>query len=191
MVWIYIICALLILFFFIRNLVSHQQYRAYQKEALFAFDDTRPIHKASRIIAFVLFVFFVGELLYLLLINRHYDLSAIMMRICLISGCALFAFVPYSTGKWLITPQGVFSYDHSLLIPFEEMVAAQLLDRGKKAFVLVKVRKLEKELLKKDSYAFMVPPADASTVVSLLRDFITLEDKAREKKRRQSLTREV
>lgn len=183
MVWFYIFGTLLILFFLLRNIISEQNYRRYKKEAVLVFDDTRPSHKAFRLVFTIGLIVMVIILIITIFVRKNPDFNNIMMEICLLAVCCLYAIVPYSQGKWVVTEGGVFLYNYNLFIKWSEMASARPLSAGKKSFLMIYLLGNEGNRLKKNNYPVMLPGPQVQEMQNMFREFISLEDKRRQKLR--------
>lgn len=178
MVWIYIGAALLMIFFLLRNIVSQQMYLRYAKEAVLVFDDSRKSHKVFRIVSLCLFILMVIALVYTVIVSKV-TFTVLMGEICLISVFALYAFVPYTHGKWVVTEEGVYLYNYNLFIRWSEMVSARPEASGKKSFLILHLLGDEGNKLKKLDYPLMLEGPRVQEMQAMFREFIALEDKRR------------
>lgn len=183
MVWFYIFGTLLILFFLLRNVISEQNYRKHKETAFMVFDDTRRSHKVYRICFFIGFLLMIAVLVVTLFVLRLYDFNTIMAEICLLAFCALSSFVPYTQGKWTLSEEGVFLYNYNLFIKWSEMASAKPLASGKKSYLMIYLLGNEGNKLKKNYYPVMLPGPQVQEMQNMFREFISLEDKRRQKLR--------
>lgn len=183
--WIYIFCTLLIIFSLLKNIMAEISYRKYKENAIFIFDDTRTGHKIMRIIFCALLIFMVICLI-LTITKVGYDFDTIMAEICLISASCLFAFVPYSQARWIVTEGGVFIYNYNLFIPWSEMTSTKPAAAGKKSYLIIFLRGDDTNRLKKKNYPIMLPGEKVTQMQNMFREFISLEDKRRMKLRREA-----
>lgn len=185
--WIYLAATLLIVFFLLRNIIADSNYRQQKKDGIFVFDDTRPSHKYSRIFFMVLGVLIAGVSIYLMA-KRRIDFELITGAICLISGCILFAFFPYSQARWVLKEDGMFLYNYNIFLPWEDIINIKNIGQGKKSFLMIYLRESSKDALKKKNYPVMVLPAErTSEIHNMIREFIAVEDKRRNKRRLEAL----
>ncbi len=182
MVWIYIGAALLMMFFLLRNIVSQQTYQRYAKEAVLVFDDKRRSHRIFRIVFFCFFVLMVVALIYTLFFDKM-TFSVVMIEICLCTVCALYAFVPYTHGKWVVTEEGIYLYNFNLFIRWSELVSARPEASGKKSFLVLHLLGDEGNKLKKLDYPLMLEGEKVQEMQAMFREFIALEDKRRHRLR--------
>lgn len=188
MTYVYLVCTILIAFFLIKNIVSTGHFKARRGDALVVFDDDRKIHRISRIVFGVLFALMLMALAVYLIRGRELDILQLSILICLILCFALFGFVPYTSGRWLIAEGGVYVYNQDRFIPWSELIACRIFGQGKKTYLQLDLIKTESDRLKKGTYLLMLPAEKAQDTADMIREFIALEDKARAKRRRERLS---
>ena len=179
MMWFYIFGTLLILFFLFKNIHNGGLYRTYCQKAAFIFEDSRAAFKISQIIFRVIMVLAALLLLALLFIWHDYDPAQIIACVCLILGGVLFGFFPFSAGRWVVTTEGIFIYNYGIFIPWGKMIHAEILPRHKKTYILIHIKHLESEHLKKTAYPLLVPGEQAMDICNMIKDFINAIQKKR------------
>ena len=190
MITVYLLATLLIAFFLIKNIVAAGHFRARSEEALIVFKGEHRGRRIVRIVFVAAFALMVGVLFFYLFTTDQLDVLQLSILICLILCFALFGFVPYSAGKWLISADGVYVYNQDRFIPFNELIACRLVGEGKRSYLQLDLIKQDSDRLKKGTYLLQIPPEKARDTADMLRDFIALEDKARARRRRERLTEE-
>lgn len=187
MIWFYISGTLLLTFFLLKNIHSTGEYKKYSKQALFVFDDTTKLHKASKI--FFIICFFIA--LIMLLVSFFFlkvrEPDTLMINICLIIGCFLFGFFPFTPGRWVLAKEGIYVYNYNIFIPWGQMIGNQIIARKRKTFLMLSLKQLDGEHLKRTMYPLLIPSHQATDVSHMIRDFINLLEK---KKYRKQLNEE-
>ncbi len=182
MIWLNLAAALLLGFFLLRNIVADNTYRRYAKDGIFVFDDTRQSQKilklVFRIILVLLFIYF----LYVLIAGgMSFELA--LGFVCLFSGCILFGFFPYSQARWVLLENGIFLYNYNYLIPWEDMIRVRQFGE-KYSYLMIYLRASKADKLKRKQYPMMVLPGEKTAdIQNMIRDFISVEDKRRFKRR--------
>ena len=187
MMWFYIIGTLCIFFFLIKNIHSDREFKEYSKEAITVYQDTRTSHKAARIFFKVLFVLLILLGIAAIFFLHIQDPSSILSLLCLILGCFLFAFYPFTPGRWVLTNRGIYVYNTGTFIPWTQMVGTEILPRGKQTFIILNIKQTEKEHGKRTAYPLLVPGSQAKDLCNMIREFITVMDR---KKYRKQLNEE-
>lgn len=182
MMWFYILGTLCIVFFLLKNIHSTGEYKKYSEKAVFVFDDTRKAHKVSRIFFAVCFVIACVLLVVSLLVLHVQDPGSIMGLICLTIGSFLFAFFPFTPGRWVLTDQGIYLYNYNAFIPWTQMIGTQITARGKKTYLILTLKQTEKESLKKTMYPLLIPADQAVKISNMIGDFIKMIEKKRYRK---------
>lgn len=189
MLYVLIILTLVVLYFLVRNLYSTYRYHQYKKEAIRVFDDTRRSHKVSRLIFGVIFVLVLGFSIYQYATAQLWDMSTQLSAICLLLLSALYAFVPYTHGRWVIVKDGIYLYNYNEFIPWSEMIAVSIFGNNKKAYLRIDLLREPGNRLKKGFYPMMVPGDQAEETRNMIRDFINLEEKERQRRHKEHLVK--
>lgn len=190
MITVYLLATLLIAFFLIKNIVANGHFKARSEGALVVFRGETRVRRISRIVFIIAFVLMIGVLLFYLFTSDQLDLLQLAILVCLILCFALFGFVPYSPGKWLVSAEGVYVYNQDRFIPFDELIACRIVGEGKRSYLQLDLIKQDSDRLKKGTYLLQIPAEKARDTADMIRDFITLEDKARARRRRERLSGE-
>lgn len=177
MIYLYILCSLILLFFLVRNIVARNEYKAYQKDAVFVFDDQRKGFLIRRIIFGVFFVLFLFLIVFLLF-KKVQDFQSFMILISLAAGSALFCFVPYTAGRFVVTEEGIYVYNALRLIKWSEIINFSLEARGKVSYIILNTSRAENEKMTRTAFPLLVTPADKTLVLrDLIQDMLSLEAK--------------
>ena len=131
MMWFYILGTLLIFFFLIRNIQSDREFKQYSQEAITVFHDQRKTHKFARILFKILFVLSIILFIVSVVVWKIQDPGSLLSVFCLVIGCFLFAFFPFTPGRWVLTQKGIFIYNNGVFIPWTRMIGSEILPRGK------------------------------------------------------------
>ena len=190
MITVYLLATLLIAFFLIKNIVAARHFRSRSENALIVFTGEGRARRISRIVFIVLFVLMSGVLIFYIVSSDQLDVLQLSIQICLILCFALFGFVPFSAGKWLVSAEGIYVYNQDRFIPFSELIACRLTGEGKRSYLQLDLIKQDSDRLKKSLYLLQIPPEKARDTADMIREFITLEDKARLRRRRERLAEE-
>ena len=182
MMWFYILGTLAMGFFLIKNIYNYGLYKDYAKTAIFTFEDTRPFYKAMRILFSLCFFIFVVLLLLACFVWHPQDPSTWLSIICLLVGSFLFAFFPFTAGRWIMTDRGIYVYNYGTFIAWPQMIGVQIVPRGKKAFLVLTLKKGDGDQLKKTSYPLMIEGAKAVDLSNMIREFINTVDRKRYRK---------
>ena len=131
-----------------------------------------------------LFVFFIFVVLLLLacFVWHPQDPSTWLSIICLLVGSFLFAFFPFTAGRWIMTDRGIYVYNYGTFIAWPQMIGVQIVPRGKKAFLVLTLKKATASSLKKTSYPLMIEGAKAVDLSNMIREFINTVDRKRYRK---------
>ena len=178
----YILGTLLILFYLLKNIHSYSEYKRYSQQAIAVFDDTRKSHKVIRTLftlGFVAALIFIPIALFVLKI-RQPDL--LMCILCLALGCALFAFYPFTPGRWVITEHGIYIYNNNVFLPWGQIIGTEIVPRGKKTFIIINLKQTEKEHMKRTSYPVMAPGPKAKDICNMIREFVNMLERKRYRK---------
>lgn len=183
MVGIEIGALLLVMFFLLRNVAASLRYRemaAASRKMMgssdFVFDDTRISHKVFRVVCFILMVLVIAAMVYLNA-RRLLSVSMLFSGLTVTAAAALFAFVPYTGYRWAVVPDGIFIYNYNTVVLWTEMISVRLLGAGRKAYLLLDLRKRDDEVLKKTTYPLLADVSRIQTARSLIRDFINANTK--------------
>lgn len=177
MIYVYILCSLILLFFLVRNIVALGEYRSYQKDAVFVFEDQRKSFRVSRIVFGIFFVIFLSLIVFLLF-RKVRDFQAFMILVSLAAGSALFCFVPYTNGRFVVTDQGIYVYNALRLIKWSEIINFTLEARKKDSYLILNTSRAENERMTRTNFPLLVTPSDKTPLLrDLIRDMIALEAK--------------
>jgi len=182
MIWLNLAAALLLGFFLLRNISADSAYRRCSKEGIFVFDDTRRSHRISKLVFRILLVLILVYFFYLLF-TGSLSFEVILGFVCLVFGCVLFGFFPYTQARWVLLENGVFLYNYNYLIPWEDMIRVKQFGE-KYSYLMIYLRASRADKLKKTQYPMMVLPGEKTTdIQNMIREFIAVEDKRRFKRR--------
>ena len=177
MIYVYILCSLILLFFLVRNIVARNEYLSYQKDAVFVFDDERKGFRIRRIVFGVLFAGFVFLIIFLLF-RKVRDFQSFMILVSLAAGSALFSFFPYTNGRFVVTGKGIYVYNALRLIQWNEIINFTIESRGKNSFIILQTSRQENEKMTRTNFPLLITPADKTSVLrDLIRDMLALEAK--------------
>lgn len=182
MMWFYIFGTLLICFFLLKNIHNNSEYKKYSQNAIAVFDDTRKSHRLFRILFSISFVIALILIPISLFIWHIQNPDTILSLICLTVGSALFAFYPFTPGRWVLTAQGIYIYNNGIFIPWAQIIGTQIIPRGKKTFIIVNLKQTDGENLKRTSYPILVPGTKAQDVCNLIRDFVNMLERKKHRK---------
>ena len=184
MTYLYIFCALMLVFFLVRNIVATNEYKRYQKEALFVFDDERRSFRIRRIIIFVCLVLMVVLFFLTMFLWNLRDFNSLMAELCLIAGLALFAFFPYSNGRFVVTADGIYVYNAMKFLPWKKIISMDLTGRGKDSYIILTTSRQENEHFSRNTFPLLITPADKTEKLrDLIRDMLSLEAKRQQLER--------
>ena len=182
MMWFYILGTLLMVFFLLKNIHSSGEFKKYRTQAIFTFEDTRKSHKALRIIFTISFVAALVLLLLSLLVWEVRTPSTLLSLVCLTVGSFLFAFYPFTPGRWILTDHGIFIYNNNVFIPWAQIIGTEIVPRGKKTFLIINLKQKDGEQLKRTSYPVLVPGSQVKELANMIRDFVNMIDRKRYRK---------
>lgn len=177
MMWFYILGTFLIFFFLMKNIHSTQEFKKYSQNAISVFHDTRKSFKIARVVFKLLFVLSIVLLIVCLVVQKLNSLDALLSIVCLILGCLLYAFYPFTPGRWVLTESGIYVYNNDTFIPWTQMIGTEILPRGKQTYIIIKVKQTEKEHGKRTSYPILVPGSQAKDLCNMIREFILVMDR--------------
>lgn len=183
MIWFYILGTLMLAFFLLKNIHSTGEYKKYAQQALFVFDDTTKMHKVSRIFFTIGFFVAIGMLLIAFFILKVREPDTLMILICLIIGCLLFGFFPFTPGRWVLTQDGIYLYNYNLFVPWSQMIGNQIVARKRKTFLILSLKQQDGEALKRTMYPLLIPAHQAVDISHMIRDFVSLIEKKQYRKR--------
>ena len=187
MMWFYILGTLMIFFFLMKNIHSDREFKQYSQDAITVFHDPRRSHKVARVVFKLLFVLSVVLLIVSIAVWKVQTPDRILSILCLVFGCFLFAFYPFTPGRWVLTAKGIYVYNNSIFIPWTQMIGTDILPRGKQTYIILKIKQTEKEHGKRTAYPILVPGPQAQDLCNMIREFITVMDR---KKHRQQFNAE-
>ncbi len=187
MMWFYILGTLLIFFFLMKNIHSNREFKQYSQEAITVYHDPRKSHKIARVVFKILFILSIALMVVAVFVWRLQDPSSLLSLICLVIGCFLFAFFPFTPGRWVLTDRGIYIYNNGIFIPWTQMIGTDILPRGKQTYIILKIKQTEKEHGKRTAYPILVPGTQAKDLCNMIREFITVMDR---KKYRKQLNEE-
>ncbi len=177
MIYVFILCLLILLFFLVRNIVSLNEYRSLQKDAVFVFDDQRKHFKIRRIVFGVLFILFLALTLVLFFKNAQ-DFQSFAILFSLLAGSALFSFVPYTNARFVVTEQGIYVYNAVRLVRWDEIINITLEARGKDSYIILHTSHAENDRFSRTDFPLLVTPTDQTPILrDMIRDMLDLEAK--------------
>ena len=182
MMWFYIIGTLCIFFFLLKNIHNDREFKEYSQDAIAVYHDTRTSHKISGILFKILFVLLFLLGIVSIFVLHIQDPSSILTIVCLVLGCFLFAFYPFTPGRWVLTNRGIYVYNTGTFLPWTQMVGTEILPRGKQTFIILNIKQTEKEHGKRTAYPLLVPGPQAKDLCNMIREFITVMDRKQYRK---------
>ncbi|MBQ7050825.1 MAG: hypothetical protein IJN87_09370 [Firmicutes bacterium] len=182
MMWFYILGTLLLFFFLMKNIHSDREFKQYSQEAITVYHDPRKTHKIARVFFKILFVLSIALLIVGVFVWHIQDPSSILSLICLSIGCFLFAFYPFTPGRWVLTARGIYIYNSGIFIPWTQMIGTEILPRGKQTYIILNIKQTEKEHGKRTAYPILVPGTQARDLCNMIREFITVMDRKQHRK---------
>ncbi len=187
MMWFYLLGTLLLFFFLVKNIHSDRDFKQYSQDAISVYQDPRKSHQVARVFFKILFLLSIVLLIVAVFVWHVQDLASILSAICLIIGCFLFAFYPFTPGRWVLTARGIYIYNSGIFIPWAQMIGTEILPRGKQTYIIINIKQTEKEHGKRTAYPILVPGTQAKDLCNMIREFITVMDR---KKYRKQLNEE-
>ena len=140
MMWFYILGTLCIFFFLMKNIHSDREFKEHSQNAIGVYQDTRTSHKIGRIFFRILFVLLIALGIVAVFVLHIQDPSSILSLLCLILGCFLFAFYPFTPGRWVLTDRGIYVYNTGTFSPWTQMIGTEILPRGKQTFIILNIK---------------------------------------------------
>lgn len=173
-----IICSAVFLFLIMRNLSAASELkRRSQGETLYVMKDTRLWVRIGRVLAGLMIIAVIAVFIYdILYIESFFDVDA-FRPLALVLGLALFAIAPFSTSRWVMSEEGIFSYNSNLFIPWSQLITTGVQRKKNKTFLVLNVKKEKGELFKQTFYLLMVKPEDADHLDEMIHQFIRTIDK--------------
>ena len=165
-------------FFLARNIASFTEYKRLSKEAVMVFEDQRKIFKVSRVIFLVLFIV-AGVLFFLtLFVFKPLDLNNLLALLCLMAGCALFSFVPYTNGRFVVTEKGIYVYNANRFLLWEEIISQSADAKGKDSYLILTGSRPENDRFSRITFPLLVTPVEKTMPLrDLIQDMLALEAK--------------
>ncbi len=182
MMWFYILGTLMIFFFLIKNIQSDREFKQYSQDAISVFHDSRKTHKVARVVFKILFVLSLVLLVVTVVVWKIQNPGTLMSVLCLVIGCFLFAFFPFTPGRWVLTGKGIYVYNNGVFIPWTQMIGTEILPRGKQTYIIINLKQTEKEHGKRTAYPVLVPGSQAKDLCNMIREFITVMDRKKYQK---------
>ena len=161
-----------------RNISAGVELKKYSEgNPLYIMKDTRLWVRIGRILAAVMMVAVIAIFIYdIMYVESFFDVDA-FRPLALVLGLGLFAIAPYSTSRWVMTEEGIFSYNSNLFIPWSQLITSGVQRRKNKTFLILNVKKEQGEMFKQTFYLLMVKTEDADHLDEVIHQFIRSIDK--------------
>lgn len=173
------VCCAVFLYLIMRNTSAWFELRKHtSKDPLYVMKDTRILVKVGRIFCLVCMLIVIGFYLYDITHSADFFDADAFRPLALVLGFAFFAFVPFSTSRWVITNEGVYLYNSNRFVPWSEMINTGINRKSKTHTILViNTKRASGEMFKQTFYMLRITPEDAENVRQMISEFIRTLDK--------------
>ncbi len=158
-------------------IASTEMKRQAKDHPLYVMQDRRTWVRVGRILSGAMVVLVLGVYFYdVSRVETFFDVDA-MQPLSISLGFAFFAFVPYSSSRWVMKEDGVFVYNSNKFIPWTQLITAGVQKKRKNTYITLDIKKEAGEIFKQTYCVLMVKEEDAERLCDMIKQFINSIDK--------------